>query len=103
MLQALETIILLCICNGNLNRHHRLRIPRRQGVHVGQDHVPRAVMAELLFVLASDDGEGAEHVAGVVPRKAVEVEIESVEAGAQVAAVGRHLDGIIAWCGRKVG
>ena len=71
----------------NLHRHPRLRVPRRQGVHIGQHHVPRAVAAELLLVLAADDGEGVEHVASVVTRQAVEVEVEGVEAGAQVAAV----------------
>ena len=38
------------------------------------------------FVFAADDGEGVEHVFGVVPRQAVEVEVERVEAGAEVAA-----------------
>ena len=34
-----------------------------------------------------DDGEGAEDVAGFVPREAVEMEVECVEAGPQVPAL----------------
>ena len=36
--------------------------------------------------MAADDGEGVEDVGGVVFGEAVEVEVEGVEAGAQVAA-----------------
>ena len=68
----------------SLHRHPRRRIARRQSIHVRQHHGPRAVVAELLFVLAAHDGEGVEHVAGGVARQAVEVEVEGIEAGAQV-------------------
>ena len=34
----------------------------------------------------ADDGEGVQHVAGVFTGEAVEVEVEGVEAGTQVAA-----------------
>ena len=44
-------------------------------------------MAEGGFVVAADDGEGVEDVGGVVAGEAVEVEVEGVEAGAQVAAL----------------
>ena len=37
--------------------------------------------------MAADDGEGVEDVGGVIAGKAVEVEVEGVEAGAQVAAL----------------
>ena len=43
-------------------------------------------MAELGFVLALDDGEGGEDVGGGVAGEAVEVEVEGVEAGSEVAA-----------------
>ena len=45
-----------------------------------------AVGAEGGFVVAADDGEGVEDVGGVCAGEAVEVEVEGVEAGAQVAA-----------------
>ena len=70
----------------DLHRHHRLRIPRRKGAHVGQDQVAGAVAAKGGPVFAADDWEGAQHVPGVVSRQAVEVEVECVEAGTQVAA-----------------
>ena len=44
-------------------------------------------MAESGFVVAADDGEGVEDVGGVCAGEAVEVEVEGVEAGAQVAAL----------------
>ena len=37
--------------------------------------------------MAADDGEGVEDVGGVCAGEAVEVEVEGVEAGAQVAAL----------------
>ena len=43
-------------------------------------------MAEGFFVFAARAEEGVEHVAGGVPRQAAEVEVEGVEAGAQMAA-----------------
>ena len=45
-----------------------------------------AEVAELGLVVAFDDGEGGEDVVGVVPVEAVEVEVEGVEAGSEVAA-----------------
>ena len=57
-----------------------------EGAHVGADEVAGAVAVESGFVLAADDGEGAQDVVGVFPRDAVEVEVEGVQAGAQVAA-----------------
>ena len=39
------------------------------------------------FVSPAHDGEGVQHVLRVVPGEAVEVEVESVEAGAQVAVL----------------
>ena len=45
-----------------------------------------AVGAEGGFVVAAHDGEGVEDVGGVCAGEAVEVEVEGVEAGAQVAA-----------------
>ena len=70
-----------------LHRHHRLRIAGCQGIHVGEDQVAGAVAAEGVFVFAADYGEGSQHVAGVVAAQAVEVEVERVEPGAQVAAL----------------
>ena len=58
-----------------------------EGVVVGEDHFFGAVVAEGRFVVAADDGEGVEDVGGVVAGEAVEVEVEGVEAGAQVAAL----------------
>ena len=64
-----------------------IRIAGVEGVVVGEDHVFGAVVAEGGFVVAADDGEGVEDVVGVVAGEAVEVEVEGVEAGAQVAAL----------------
>jgi len=58
-----------------------------EGVVVGEDHVFGAVVAEGGFVVAADDGEGVEDVGGVFAGEAVEVEVEGVEAGAQVVAL----------------
>ena len=69
-----------------LHRHPRLRIPRRQRIHIRQRHIAGAVCSEGGFIFAADDGEGVEDVFGVVSRQAVEVEVERVEAGAEVAA-----------------
>ena len=60
-----------------------------QGVHVGEDEVAGAVAAACGLILAADDREGVEDVGGVLAGQAVEVEIEGVEAGAQVAALLR--------------
>ena len=70
-----------------LHRHHRRRIAGGQGVEVGEDQVAGAVAAESRFVFAADDGKRIEHIAGVVAAEAVEVEVERVEPGAQVAAL----------------
>ena len=70
----------------HLYRHPRLRIPGVQGVHVSQDQFLGAVAAEGGLVLAADDGKGVEDVGRVIPGEAVEVEVEGVEAGAEVAA-----------------
>ena len=51
----------------NLHRHPRLRIPGCEGIHVGQDQLPRAVAAEGGLVLLADDGEGVEDVPRVFP------------------------------------
>ena len=58
-----------------------------EGVEVGEDHGFGAVVAEGGFVVAADDGEGVEDVGGGVAGEAVEVEVEGVEAGAQMAAL----------------
>ena len=58
-----------------------------EGVEVGEDHGLGAVVAEGGFVVAADDGEGVEDIGGVVAGEAVEVKVEGVEAGAQVAAL----------------
>ena len=58
-----------------------------EGVEAGEDHGFGAVVAEGGLVAAADDGEGVEDVGGVVAGEAVEVEVEGVEAGAQVAAL----------------
>ena len=60
--------------------------PRSQRIHILQRHIAGAVFPEGGFVFAADDGEGVEDVFGVVPRQAVEVEVERVEAGAEVVA-----------------
>ncbi len=65
-----------------LNRHHRLRVSGRQGVHVGEDEVAGAVVVEGGFVFFADDGEGIQHVLRVFPCQAVEVEVERFETGA---------------------
>ena len=44
-------------------------------------------MPNWAFVFAADDGEGAQDVGGVIAGEAVEVEVEGVEAGAEVAAL----------------
>ncbi len=67
-----------------------------EGVVIGEDHVFGAVVAEGGLVVAADDGEGVEDVGGVCAGEAVEVEVEGVEAGAQVAARSESGRG---WCG----
>lgn len=62
------------------------------------------------FVVAEDDREGVEDVRGVISGEAVEVEVERVEAGTQVAALlvvpdewgGRRSRDRGRWCGRTV-
>ena len=68
------------------HRHVGGGVAGGEGVVVGEDHVFGAVVAEGGFVAAADDGEGVEDVDGVVAGEAVEVEVEGVEAGAQVVA-----------------
>ena len=69
---------------GALDRHLNVRVAGGEGVVVGEDHVFGAVVAEGGFVVAADDGEGVEDVGGVCAGEAVEVEVEGVEAGAQL-------------------
>jgi len=69
-----------------LNRYLCLGVSGGEGIHVGEDEVAGAVMVEGGFVFFADDGEGVQHVLRVVFVQAVEVEVERVEAGAQVAA-----------------
>jgi len=69
-----------------LNRHYGLGIAGGEGVHVGEDEVTGAVAAEGGFVFLADDGEGVQYVLRVFPGQAVEVEVERVEAGTQMAA-----------------
>ena len=69
-----------------LNRYLRLGVSSGEGVHVGEDEVAGAVAVEGGFVFLADDGEGVQHVLRVFPGQAVEVEVERVEADAQVAA-----------------
>ena len=68
-----------------LNRHDGFGVAAGEGVHVGQDEGAGAVAAKGAFVLLADDGEGVQHVAGVLTGEAVEV-VERVEEAAQVAA-----------------
>ena len=69
-----------------LNRYLCLGVASGEGVHVGEDEVAGAVVAEGGFVFFADDGEGVQDVLRVFLGQAVEVEVERVEAGAQVAA-----------------
>ena len=71
---------------GGLDCYVGVGVAGVEGVVVGEDHVFGAVGAEGGFVVAADDGEGVEDVGGVIAGEAVEVEVEGVEAGAQVAA-----------------
>jgi len=71
----------------DLHRHLNIRIAGVKSVVVGEDHLFGAVGAEGGFVVLADDGEGVEDVGGVGAGEAVEVEVEGVEAGAQVAAL----------------
>ena len=59
---------------------------------VGEDHGFGAVVGEGGFVVATDDGEGVEGEGGVLAGEAVEVEVEGVEAGVQVAGFLVALD-----------
>ena len=52
---------------------------------VGEERGCGAVVGEGGFVVATDDGEGVEDVGGVLAGEEVEVEVEGVGAGAQVA------------------
>ena len=73
-----------------------------------EDHGFGAVVAEGGLVVAADDGEGVEDVGGIVAGEAVEVEVEGVEAGAQVTALlfvpaeGRAVVAEVAGEGRHV-
>ena len=58
---------------------------------VGEDRGFGAVVDEGGFVVA-DDGEGVEGVGGVLAGEDVEVEVEGVEVGAQVAGFLVALD-----------
>ena len=72
---------------GWLQRHSEVCVSGGEGVHVGEDELLGAVAAvELGLVFALDDGEGVDDVGGVGAVEAVEVEVERVEAGAEVAA-----------------
>ena len=71
----------------SLHRHLNIRIAGVKSIVIGQNHLLRPVGAEGGFVVAADDGEGVEDVGGVIAGEAVEVEVEGVEAGAQVAAL----------------
>ena len=68
-----------------LGRYLNIRIAGGEGVVVGEDRGFGAVVGEGGFVVAADDGEGVEDVGGVLAGEDVEVEVEGVEAGAQVA------------------
>ena len=72
---------------GPLDSHVGGGVAGGEGVVVGEDHIFGAVVAEGGLVVAADDGEGVEDVGGVGAGEAVEVEVEGVEAGAQVAAL----------------
>ena len=65
-----------------LNRYHRLGVSGGEGVHVGEDEVAGAIVAEGGFVFTVDYGESVQHVLRVFLGQAVEVEVERVEAGA---------------------
>ena len=92
----------------SLHRHVRICIASGEGVVVGEDHVFGAVVAEGGSVVAADDGEGVEDVGGIGAGEAVEVKVEGVEAGAQVAALllvpdeGRAVVAEVAGEGRHV-
>ena len=58
-----------------------------QCIHVCQDQVPRAVSTKLGLIFPLYDWECAQHVFCVIPGQSVEMEIEGVEAGAQMAAL----------------
>ena len=58
-----------------------------QCIHVGQDQIPSAVSTKLGLVFPLHDWERAQHVISVIAPEAVKVEIQSVEAGAQVSAL----------------
>ena len=68
-----------------LNGYLNIRVAGGEGVSVGEDRGFGSVVAEGGFVVAADDGEGVEDVGGVLAGEDVEVEVEGVEAGAQVA------------------
>ena len=72
---------------GPLDSHVGGGVAGGEGVVVGEDHIFGAVAAEGGLVVAADDGEGVEDVGGVCAGEAVEVEVEGVEAGAQVTAL----------------
>ena len=72
--------------------HIRVCVAGGEGVVVGEDHGFGAVVGEGGFVVAAEDGEGVEGVGGVLAGEAVEVEVEGVGAGAQVAGFLVALD-----------
>ena len=65
-----------------------LGISGGEGIHVGEDELFGSEAAVELgnIVFAADDGEGVEDVGGVGAVEVVEVEVERVKAGAEVAA-----------------
>ena len=58
-----------------LKVHDSFGVAGFEGAHVGADEVAGAVAVEGGFVLAADDGEGAEDVVGILPLDAVEARI----------------------------
>ncbi len=73
-----------------LHGDDRLHVAGGGGVHLGEDEAMGAVPAELGFILSLDYAEGAEDVAGVGPRRAIETKVEYC--GATVA--GTLLSGV---------
>ena len=73
-----------------LHGDDRLHVAGGGGVHLGEDEAMGAATAELGFILSLDYAEGAEDVAGVGPRRAIETKVEYC--GATVA--GTLLSGV---------
>ena len=65
--------------------NHHIRVPRRQGVHVGQTEIAGTVTPIGILVLPLHNGEGGVDIAHIIPvGDAVKMEEQGIQLGPQV-------------------